>query len=448
MTFKCIMPYLKGFYLTLNAWRPCRGTDGWKMSEPCWLGFLQSKYANGELSDQQLSDLRFMEQDGTPPPQVKAVPRLLTDILALVAFFSATAAPEIMVRSLLFISVVYGFGDASGGGFGSATTSSTQPGVSYRLGVWIDIDESSNWREFANCVDSLEHEAILGHLSNATVFFFTDNSTVEAAIHKGTSSSRKLLNLVIRLMTLQLKFSFTLKVIHVAGTRMIVQGTDGLSRGQLNEGVMDGHSMLSFIPIHESALERSSTLEDWLTSWLVSPIFLSPIDWYERGHSIKGWNRDRLGFDIPILESGQTYVWSPPPIVADAALEELRIARLKRQDSTHVFVCPRLCTTDWFRQFYKAVDLMFPVPPCEEFWPSNMYEPLIIGIAFPFIHRKPWQLRRTPRMASTYRQLQSVWGSSGLDPRTILRKLLGDCRKLDSVPDDVVRKLLQISVLP
>ena len=38
-----------------------------------------------------------------------------------------------------------------------------------------------------------------------------------------------------------------LHVVHVAGTRMIEQGTDGLSRGLLLEEVMTGQDILAFV---------------------------------------------------------------------------------------------------------------------------------------------------------------------------------------------------------
>ena len=47
-----------------------------------------------------------------------------------------------------------------------------------------------------------------------------------------------------------------LHVVHVVGTRMIGQGSDGLSRGNFSEGVMMGRSMMSYyVPLSRSALE-------------------------------------------------------------------------------------------------------------------------------------------------------------------------------------------------
>jgi hypothetical protein len=42
-----------------------------------------------------------------------------------------------------------------------------------------------------------------------------------------------------------------------------------------------------------------------------------------------------------------TFVWAPPPAAAAVALEELRKARIKRQDSMHILVVPRLLMPEW-----------------------------------------------------------------------------------------------------
>jgi hypothetical protein len=71
----------------------------------------------------------------------------------------------------------------------------------YRVGVWsaLDEDESSNYRELCNLVEDLESEAATGNLVDTKVFLFTDNSTAESAFYKGSSSSKKLHSLVLRL---------------------------------------------------------------------------------------------------------------------------------------------------------------------------------------------------------------------------------------------------------
>jgi hypothetical protein len=78
-----------------------------------------------------------------------------------------------------------------------------------------------------------------------------------------------------------------LRSIHLAGTRMIEQGTDGGSRGDLTQGVMAGEPMLQYVPLHLTALERSPDLENWVRSWWDDKrgklTKLDPSGWFEEG---------------------------------------------------------------------------------------------------------------------------------------------------------------------
>lgn len=133
-------------------------------------------------------------------------------------------------------------------------------GVVYRVGVWTakEEEESSNWKEFSNVVQSIEDEATLGKLQNCELFMFTDNAVTES-FYRGSSKSRKLHNLVLRLRLLEMRYGMVIHVIHVSGKRMIAQGTDGVSRGFLMEGVMAGDDMLSFVDLGKSALGFGKT---------------------------------------------------------------------------------------------------------------------------------------------------------------------------------------------
>jgi hypothetical protein len=140
--------------------------------------------------------------------------------------------------------------------------------------------------------------------------------------------------------------------------------------------------------------------------------------------------------------SSGTFIWHPPPAAAGAALEELRKARLKRQESTHIFLCPRLLTPEWMKALFKVSDVVFQVPAGPSFWPKGMFEPLTVGIVFPFISSPPWQLRGTPKMLSMVRKMRRVFEEGGLDAGNILFKFLLASRRLRSLPDDVVRRML------
>lgn len=444
MTFEDTTPFLKGFYLTLNSWRPFRDSDDWKISQKEWNKMSVNGRDTGEVSERVGCDEFLTDQDA--PATVLASPRLSDDIRALMTLLKGDTPPLVQLRSRHIVSVIFGFGDASGTGLGSTFTCGS--GFTYRIGVWgsLETDESSNWKEFTNVVEALEEEGDSGRLDCSEVFMFTDNATVEACAFKGSSSSPKLLSLIIRLKAMATRQGIRLHVFHVAGTRMIAQGTDGVSRGHLAHGVMAGEAMTAFIPIHLTATERSPGLLKWIRSWSGDhSILLDGDGWFQEGHDIEGWSRGSVdNFDRPRLSEGRTYVWSPPPYVADTAIAELRKARIKRQTSAHIFVCPRLCCSLWMKQLFRASDFVFQVLPNSEYWSKEMHEPLLIGVLFPFLRSKPWQLRGSPKMFAMGRQLRGVPEGQEVDRRNLLRKFWTQCLGLRFLPENVVRRLLLI----
>ena len=446
MTFDNLVPFLKGLYLTLNSWRAGRDSDDWKVSDKrCWGLILEERFDRGEISEQELEAGLGKSGEKAAPEEVKASPRLVDDVKALTAIFnSVEEPPRVNLRSKRIVTIIYGFGDASGSGLGATFTCGT--GFTFRVGVWgtSDHPESSNWKEFTNIVESLEEEGAEGNLGDSEVFMFTDNSTVEACAAKGSSTSQKLLDLVIRLQALSTRLGVRIHIFHVAGTRMIAQGTDGVSRGFLGQGVMAGDNMRVHIPIYLSAVDRTpAALVTWIRSWTNKmAILLDPMDWYQTGHDIDGWRTCTDGFERPILTDGRVYIWAPPPFAGDVAIAELRKARLKRQRSSHVFVCPRLCTTLWQRQLFKCADFVFEVPVGSSVWPIEMHEPLLIGLLFPFLRVKPWQLRGTPKMHAMGRELRSVFADPEMDPGNILCKFWSSSVGLQHLSEDVVRKML------
>ncbi len=113
---------------------------------------------------------------------------------------------------------------------------------------------------------------------------------------------------------------------------MIEQGSDGLSQGNLTEGVMGGKSMSSFVPLHLNAIKRYPDVKPcWVEKWMNIPgedraTFLEPKDWFLQANNIIGWTKNVDGMLVPKYKKG-VFVWTPPPAVADTALEELRKAR-------------------------------------------------------------------------------------------------------------------------
>jgi hypothetical protein len=444
MTYDMLRHHLKGFHLTLSSHGVHRDDDGWKLGDRDWVVYVNEKLYAHEITPEEASLLLHNSINNPEAPNtVRPVPQLIDDIYALHQFLALDNPPEIEDRNSEVRVLLYGFADASGGGLGSSVFI-PGTGIRCRTGVWGKDEEgtSSNFKEFNNVVLAIEQEAKEGSLNGASMFLFTDNATVEAALYKGNSSNRKLFELIVRFRKISLACNATIFVSHVAGKRMVAQGTDGISCGELKEGIAQGETMLSFIPLHVSALDRTPDLKTWVQYWAGPKVeFLSPNQWYTRGHDHDGGCSDSRGFWWPLLRSG-TFVWTPPPGAADVALEELRKAVIKRQKSTHIFLCPRLLTCEWRRQLHKAADLVIFIPPGTDGWPENMYEPLTVGFIFPFLSFSPWQLRGTPQMLHLGRELPKLFQEQKMAGRDILRKFFSKYSTLSSLSERVVRKML------
>ena len=142
-----------------------------------------------EQKKRKFFELNQVEQ----PAEIRPVPRFKKDLEALKQLFRNSSPTLRLIRGIQLAIALFGFGDASGSGFGSSWESST--GTAYRFGTWGKemSSESSNLREFQNLVDTLETMSKQEELEGVEFFLFTDNSTAEAAYFNGSSSNEKTL---------------------------------------------------------------------------------------------------------------------------------------------------------------------------------------------------------------------------------------------------------------
>ena len=462
-TFPAMFPYLKSLYHTLNSWRTGRCEEGWKWTNRQWKEAFEMDASLKGYEVEAHRRHHTAAHDLKAPDMVKSVRGFREDISALAALVDSTTPVHRLVRGSKSRSVKFGFGDASGAGFGSSWTGEGGE-ILFRSGVWgSEMDESSsNLRELRNLVETLELMGERGELKGVEMFLFTDNSTAESAFYKGSSSSKSLYDLVLRLRKLEMREQCKIHIFHVAGTRMIAQGSDGLSRGDLTEGVMTGGSMKSFVPTHLGALERSPIVKDWILEWAgASAEFLSPEGWFHRGHGLSDNDLEVIeggegglpqvtervlefsseGLNWPKLQTGQ-FIWTPPPAAAGAAVEELRKARHKDVRSSHVFVVPRLMQPLWRKQLYKAADLVIELPAGHKVWPSSMHEPLTLAFCFPYLPYRPWELRRSPLMLEVGRHLRTLFEDHQDAEGPVLRELWSLPSRLAGMSEGVARKVL------
>jgi len=255
MTFDIIFPYLKGFHLTLASHLKNRNDEGWKIHEEDWNLYLIDKVDRGIISKDEAHEMSHQDCDA-PPKTIKPVPFFAKCLESFLSFFESNTPPLVIDRSLLLCLVLYGFVDASKQGFGAILESPNE--VKFRLGTWgpDKEDNSSNWREFANLVDTLTTKAEAGSLKQSVVIIATDNSTAEGVFYKGSSSSPLLYDLVVKLKKLELDFGLKIYITHISGERMKKQGADGLSRGHFKEVVCVGKLMSKYSPWGVTSDER------------------------------------------------------------------------------------------------------------------------------------------------------------------------------------------------
>jgi hypothetical protein len=374
-----------------------------------------------------LSEMRdILKVAWSHPDEAVPVARLGPDIEALKELTRFLNPPRRRVQMQQKMRVMYGFGDASGTGFGSTIRKSNGK-IEWKSGVWSRTmveEHNSNLFELGNIVFALEDLHDKGELDGHEIFMFTDNATAEAAHFHGTSKTGKaLFELVLRLRIIEMQGNCRIVMVHVAGKRMIWQGSNGLSWGDENAGVMNGEEMMSFVPLHKSVIQRSPKLLNWMWSWLGDKSgkhkvsLLQPEDW-PSAHA-----------------QGGMYVWTPPPAAAEVALKWLGQSIHKRPYNTHDILLPRLMTLWWRKKLLKTSDVAFTIPIGSEIRATANHEPLICAVCFPLsrLLDGPWKFGDSTLAKQLQRQLPKMLASGVGNTGHLLRKCVVKARTLSAM---------------
>jgi hypothetical protein len=130
------------------------------------------------------------------------------------------------------------WGDGSGTGTGGTLEFVTTDypgghGGEAWMGQWSPTVQStsSNWKEHRTLLATLKWEPHkTSQFRHCRLFYFMDNLVTYYIIHRRSSSVPSLHQLIVRLKQAELSHNCQLLIIHVPGTAMISQGTDGLSQ--------------------------------------------------------------------------------------------------------------------------------------------------------------------------------------------------------------------------
>lgn len=431
--------YLKGFFNAVEAFRPDRDLNGWRMREgfegpslppgfedPLSLPALQMDIYMEQAELLEIEDASTAKAASGYPILTQITPELIAHCEALSDLFNAEEPHAVYIRPSSASKYRYYVGDASREGLGGATQF-PDGRILGRRGVWDPkfAEGGSNLREAQNQVNHLLAEVRAGLHDGCALWAFTDNAVWSAVWRKGLSTSRLLFNLVLQLRIACREHEVYLMVCHISGDRMIETGVDGWSRGDFESGVSLGYDLRHYLPLARTAFEVAGcTLIPWLRNWMGSSYKapLTPEGWFWGGH-------------LPGI-----HVWIPPPAAALIALRQLSRTRHKRPyHITHVVLIPRiLYWEEWQSRFEKEMDIWF-VMHSGSVWPHNAHEPLLVGISFPMNRSFPWLIRlESQKVVEIGRNLSSLSKESHVCVGDYLRKLWSNPWSLPEVPGRVV----------
>lgn len=468
--YEFLRPYLVGFYLAQNQFREGRDADGWPVTDDCRNLMERDLDVLGNAGDwhQRMLKLRRMERrrEGEdnededigetgrgwirhcaaeskgpdPPPLVPITDLCRRNATSLQRLTAGDHPTQRFVRPPVGRSDVGYIGtDASGEGFGGREELVGKAGVTSTIfwGYWGDqtTGRSSNWREMRTGIDQIRRGVAEGRFVGLDLWFFTDNEVFERAFYKGYSSSPDLYAMIEELWSLCVKGNFILHVVHVAGTRMIDTGIDGLSRGDVELQHLT-RPLRHSVPLHLSPTERSPELSKWIRHWSNPEAKLAePLDWIYNA---------QMGGTHHLNAKPVDWIWDLAPGAALHAMEELALGRTKRLDLLRgVIAVPALLMPEWYRRFSKVADVFFRIPAgCIPEWGEDMHEPLTIGIFLPSFSYEPWDWSKVPWLGSFGRALSAMFKTRDPRARYYLHEFWANATRLSDMPESVVQPLL------
>ena len=112
-----------------------------------------------------------------------------------------------------------------------------------------------NFWESSNLLNSLKSYCESGKIVlGSDIFICTNNTVSKSTYFKVFSKSSKLHNMIVDLGWLEMERQLIVHFLFILGKR-ISQGTDGLFRGHLSSGIMQGKDFLKYLPFMKTALD-------------------------------------------------------------------------------------------------------------------------------------------------------------------------------------------------
>ena len=250
-------------------------------------------------------------------------------------------------RDLATIGVSWG--DGSGTGTGGTINFLNLEGQDepIKLDIWMGtwngtvVHSTSNWKEMCTLRQTLQNESNLGgiRVKHRRLLYCTDNSVMCDIFRRGVSKSDTLQKLFLEVKLLELQLDCHLLLIHVPGTTMIREGTDGLSRGVPLQPLYkyEGNALL---PLLWRAASPSTPLLNWALSKIKLP-WDSTAKWLFQ-EDYTNWSRTKM--------LGQNVLWCVTPGFGKQAILQALYTWIETPTKCgHIFIIPRIMQRDFGR---------------------------------------------------------------------------------------------------
>jgi hypothetical protein len=242
------------------------------------------------------------------------------------------------------------FGHGSGTGTGGTIQYSMDEPLQMWKVVWSTQARvnSSNWKEAETLRLTLARAKLSGRveLEGCTLFYFTDNIVTYYGLSSGASRIPSLHTVVEECKELEADLNCHVETIHVPSTTIIIQMTDGLSRGVWSSALHNRVSQQVILAKIFAPLPFSPDVGDWARS----QVGLSPyIPWtYCR------WDA-QWRFEMVV---DQLTVWTPPPEIAAQLLHFLLLSYVESPLTTACLILiPRVLQRRWARMSRAVVEV-------------------------------------------------------------------------------------------
>ena len=270
-------------------------------------------------------------------------------------------------------SIGIAWGDGSGTGTGGTLnfmtlcSHETITNLDVWMGTWDEeaASATSNWKEMCTLHQTLlnEKEQQVNRVQHKRLIYCTDNMVLADVFRCGISKSDKLQKLFLNIKILEIELKCHLIVIHVPGTSMIQEGTDGLSRGVAfsNMNKYEGHKIL---PLLWRPAQPTPRLLIWAQNKLGS-IWASPHNWLFHTDT-SDWSRSNM--------INHNVLWCVSPGFGKQAILQALYTWVETPTTCgHIFIIPRVIQREFgrvskFVLFHgQHTDLPLPFTPVVPF---------------------------------------------------------------------------------